>query len=217
MAQTLRNGVTMFTNGDTYKPAEDLTTAFNTANVVIKVSSQSAENTLKAALNNTTDKGTPITRTDLPGSPVSVWDGTTFMRVVASNHLEIGLTAGANTANSLWGPGSPATMTAGIDAARSVNTGAFTFPANNAITVANDGIYEVSWYMYDFSAPASGYIILTNLGGTLKHSSTGFTGVSDISLPAIPNLRLLAGETLSFNFQTTTSISCKHRIRLTKK
>lgn len=43
-------------------------------------------------------------------------------------------------------------MSAGIDAARSVNTGAFSFPANKAITVANDGIYEAPWYMYYFSA-----------------------------------------------------------------
>ena len=222
MTQTLTNGVQVFTNGDDYNLADDVADAFRTANVVIPVASQAVQDALAAAF-GPADAGKPITRKDLPGCPMFVWDGEDFRRVVAGNHLEIGLTAGVNNANELWGPGSPATLTAGIDTARSSNADAFTFPVNNVITVADDGLYEVSWYMYDFRdeagnpTSASGYIILTNLGGGIKHSSTGFTGVSDISLPSIPNLSLLAGDTLSFNFLTQTKIQCKHRIRLTKK
>lgn len=216
MAQTLRNGVTLFTNGDPYQLATDMGTSFNSANVVIKVASAAAQTTLQGQLTSA-DKGTPITRTDLPGAPMYMWDGSAFLRTVAGNHLEIGRTAPANTANSLWGPGTPAELAAGVDSSRSTNTGAFTYPSNNAISVANDGIYEVSWYMYDFSAAASGFITITNVGATVKHTSTGFTAVTDIAVPSIPSIRLLAGESLSFNFQTTTSISCKHRIRLTKK
>lgn len=215
MTQTLRNGVETFTNGDPYNLADDVAKAFNTANVVIKVGSLAAQNTLASKL-GPADVGTPITRTDLPASPQYIWDGAAFLRTVGANHLEIGLNAPTNQAGTLWGPGSPAVMQGGIDATRSSNTSAFTFPFNNAITVANDGMYSVSWLISDFSAATSGFILLTNPGGTVKHSASPFTAVLDIALPAVPNIRLLAGETLSFNFQTTTAVSCKHRIRLTK-
>jgi len=72
--QTLENGVQVFTNGDTYNLAGDIATAFSTANVIVKVSTDAARDAL------TKYDGLTVRRLDVTGRPLEVWDGSGWTR-----------------------------------------------------------------------------------------------------------------------------------------
>lgn len=81
--QTLENGVQLFTNGDAYNLADDMATAFNSANVITLVADDTARDALAKF------DGFTVRRLDLPGRPTEVWDGTVWHRapVIASTDL----------------------------------------------------------------------------------------------------------------------------------
>jgi hypothetical protein len=73
MSQTLSNGIVVPTNPDAFSSlTTDLTTMGNSANVVIPVASQAARDAL------TKKAGLTVSRTDLPGCPIQVCDGTNW-------------------------------------------------------------------------------------------------------------------------------------------
>ena len=72
--QTLENGVTVFTNGDPYNLAEDVASAFKSANVTVNVANQTARDAL------TKYNGLAVRRLDVTGRPTEVWDGSAWNR-----------------------------------------------------------------------------------------------------------------------------------------
>jgi hypothetical protein len=77
--QTLYNGVEVFTDGDTYNLSGDTAKAFQSANVIIKVSSQAQRDGLAAlAPGGVLRVPTFVYRTDL--SLQEVWDGAAWQR-----------------------------------------------------------------------------------------------------------------------------------------
>ena len=87
--QTLENGVTVFTNGDPYNLAEDVATAFKSANVTVNVASQAARDAL------TKYDGLAVRRKDVTGRPTEVWDGSAWTRSPI-------ITSAAVTPDGLW-------------------------------------------------------------------------------------------------------------------
>jgi len=72
--QTLENGVQVFTNGDPYNLAEDVASAFKSANVTVNVANQGARDSL------TKYNGLAVRRLDVTGRPTEVWDGSAWTR-----------------------------------------------------------------------------------------------------------------------------------------
>lgn len=71
--QTLDNGVEVFTNGDPYNLADDVASAFISANLVIPVADQAARDALPGPY-----AGMTVARLDLPGCPLETHDGTNW-------------------------------------------------------------------------------------------------------------------------------------------
>lgn len=76
--QTLDNGIEVPTNSDPYNLTADLANMGDSANVIIPVPS-------KTARDNLPDKyaGMTVSRTDVPGSPLEIYNGTAWNRQVA--------------------------------------------------------------------------------------------------------------------------------------
>lgn len=71
--QTLQNGIEVPTNSDTYKLTEHLANMGTKANVVIPVANKDARDALAGPY-----AGMTVSRTDLPGAPLEVHDGTAW-------------------------------------------------------------------------------------------------------------------------------------------
>lgn len=74
--QTLDNGIEVPTNGDNYNLTEHLAGMGGTSNVVRIVPSESVRDSIAEPY-----AGLPISRTDLPGAPLQVYDGTNWSNV----------------------------------------------------------------------------------------------------------------------------------------
>jgi hypothetical protein len=160
--------------------------------------------------------GLQVLRTDLPGTPIETCDGTNWYLQGAGASLELARTASANTANTLWGPGVPSELSAAVQAApASRNPSLFSFPSNNQIAVAQAGQYAVAWAITDFSAGASGFLTIRNVTTGQAIASNQYTATGD-TFAGRPSIYLPAGTILQFNFQTTTSVTCKHLIDVTR-
>lgn len=163
----------------------------------------------------TPGQGSKVNRLDLPGRPVETYDGSIWTLQGAGLHLEVARTASANLANSLWGPGSPAELAAGVDSAASRNPGQFSFPVSNQITVTQAGVYALSWAVTDFSPAATGFIVIRKVSSGQAIASNQFTASGD-AFAGRPSIYLPAGAALQFNFQTNVVVTCKHLITLTR-
>lgn len=71
--QTLPNGVEVPTNSDPYNLTDDLANAFNDVPGAIRVSSQAQRDAIPKYV------GLRVQRTDLPGHPDDIWDGTAWL------------------------------------------------------------------------------------------------------------------------------------------
>ena len=159
--------------------------------------------------------GLTVLRADVAGWPRETYASGLWYREGVGVHLELARTASANLANSLWGPGSPSELAAGVDAAASRNPSLFSYPTNNQITVAQEGIYSVAWAITDFSPAGSGFMIIRKVSSGQSIASQQFTATGDASCSR-GSIRLAAGETLQFNFQTNAVVTCKHLISISK-
>lgn len=157
---------------------------------------------------------------------LTVCDGTTWGLVESRVNVDIALTQGnASTPNQLWGPGSPAEMSAAVVAAKSKNAGKFSFPTNNQVQAADEGLYDATWTMRFFSTDGvtpratSGFLRISDEGlgaNQVHYGIDNFTAVGDVSVSAT-NVSLAALGKLNFNFQTPDSVTVKHSIRIARK
>lgn len=98
MPQTLNNGITTPINADAYNLTGDLATMGNTSNVVIPVANQAARDAL------TPYAGMTVSRLDLTGAPLQVYDGTKWQhqgRRVKNLFNNAGITNQTGTASRL--------------------------------------------------------------------------------------------------------------------
>ena len=159
--------------------------------------------------------GLTVLRADVAGWPRETYASGLWYREGVGVHLELARTASANLANSLWGPGSPSELAAGVDATASRNPSLFSYPTNNQITVTQEGIYSPAWAITDFSPAGSGFMIIRKVSSGQSIASQQFTATGDASCSR-GSIRLAAGETLQFNFQTNAVVTCKHLISISK-
>lgn len=192
------------------------------SNTVAQVWRHTAARGAPVPVRNTTERaeitagtGTAVVRLDLTGLPVETYDGSIWILATAGIHLELARTASANTANALWGPGVPSELTAAVDNNASRNPGQFTYPTNNQIAVTKAGLYSPSWAVTDFSAGATGFILIRKVSTGQVIAAKQMTATGDISVER-GSISLAAGEALQFNFQTSVAVTCKHLITLTR-
>lgn len=215
MPAKTRNGVTTPVGSDPYNLTADLKKAFESALLTVPVEDLAARNALAALFpNNTLPLNLSVARADIPGL-IETWTGTRWISNSGSIHLELARQAGANIANSLWGPGTPTELTAGVDQDASRNASQFSFPVNNQIEVAQEGLYALSWAVTDFSSGANGFITIRKDATNQVLAQKALSSTFDVTAER-PSIHLTAGERVRFNFQTTTAVSSKHLISVTK-
>lgn len=99
MSQTLQNGIKVPTNPDVFASLTgDLATMGGSANVVIPVANQTARDALTGKF-----AGMAVSRLDVPGEPVEIWNGSSWDRTpsmivqAASQHVGSGMAVNAFT------------------------------------------------------------------------------------------------------------------------
>lgn len=216
MPTKTRNGVNVPVNSDPYNLPQDMKNAFESANLMIPVVNLAERNALASKFpTNTLPVGTQVARLDLPGL-TETWAGNRWFSNTGAIHLELDFAAPINIASSLWGPGSPAEMTAGINQTASRNQSQFSFPKNNEIKVALAGLYAISWAITGFSKPSGGLILISkDASGQILASKSIGTGSFDITAER-PSVYLAANTVLQFNFRTSEAITCRHLLSITK-
>lgn len=159
--------------------------------------------------------GTTVQRLDQPGAPIETFDGTYWVLQGAGFYLELARDAGNNQANQVWGPGVASELSAAVNLSASRNPGIFSFPSANRVTVGKAGIYAPSWAITNFSSGASGYILIKrdSTGQVIAAKQMNATGDISVERSAI---YLDAGESLDFNFQTSTQVTCKHLLSIAR-
>ncbi|WP_394253627.1 hypothetical protein [Arthrobacter pityocampae] len=217
MPAKTRNGVDFPVGSDPYNLTPDMKKAFESANLTIPVTNKAARDGLASQFpGNTLPVNQRVARGDIPGL-IETWTGTRWISNAGAIHLELDFAAPINIANSPWGPGSPSQMTAGINQDASRNPSQFSFPSNNQVKFAIEGLYALSWAVTDFSRQAGGLILINKgaNGGQILASKSIGVGSSDITAER-PSAHLLAGQIVTFSFRTTEAVSCRHLLSITK-
>jgi hypothetical protein len=80
MPQTRPNGIIVPVNADAFNLTADMATEADSTNVVIPVPNQTARDAL------TPHPGMPVTRADVPGQPIEIWNGSSYDRVGPRHH-----------------------------------------------------------------------------------------------------------------------------------
>lgn len=204
--QTLQNGIPVPTNSDTYNPTKQLEDAFNAADVVIRVPSQSARDAL--------DKrdGMAVARMDL-GGKIEVWDEDLNRWSVGIQRTEFTGSVGIQQ-NVNFGSGA---LTR--DTGQTVYGTAITSPGNDLITLPGPAEYAIH-IRFRIDAPAAGQTFFS-----LRWNDTGFEIDSDdlevgraAGSISIPNLYAPANRTLKLFFFTgaPTGTTLTTRVRISR-
>lgn len=132
-------------------------------------------------------------------------------------HLELDFAAPRNLAGSLWGPGSPAQMAAGVNQTASSNAGQFSFPLNNQIRFAVAGVYSTDWAAGDFDKPTGALMtIRRGWNDQLLDSNSIGDGSYDVSAGR-SSFYVPAGGIIQYNFITGVAVTCRHLLTITKR
>ncbi|WP_104164659.1 hypothetical protein [Arthrobacter sp. SX1312] len=215
MPAKTRNRVEIPVGSDPYNLTADLKNAFESALLTVPVENAAARDALAALFpNNTLPLNLSVARADLPGL-IETWTGARWISNSGAIHLEIARTAGVNLANSLWGPGTPSELTAGVNGGASRNPSQFSFPVNNMVEVALEGIYALSWAVTDFSSGANGYITIRRDSNNQVLAQKALSNTFDVTAER-PSIYLPAGARVRFNFLTLQAVECKHLLSITK-
>lgn len=138
------------------------------------------------------------------------------------SRLEVDRSDSINAANSTWGPGTVAQLTAAVSAApASRNPAKFTFPATGQARLLDAGYYSASWAIVEpkdannIDQNFSGYLtISTGVGDNILADGRATVGRS-MTAHFTPRY-FAAGSTLFFAFQSTTALKFRHRITITQ-
>ena len=176
MPQTLANGIITPINSDAYNETADLATMGNSSNVVIPVANQAARDAL------TPYAGMTVSRLDLTGAPLQVYDGTKWQhqgRRVKTLFNNTGMTNQAGTASRLLADLGSASVP--YDRIMTANALLSVTPASIASGVST--IYIAVSLMQSAVANAQGYtpISWTSPGAYILG---GYATTGDILVPA---------------------------------
>lgn len=207
--QTLFNGVKVPTNGDPYNLLDDLAAAFETANVIIQISSETQRDGLPAlAPDGVLPVPTFIYRTDL--NRRETWNGVEWLGDV--RHAEINYPKQTGVPNNIpWGPG-----TGTIDLSRSLYSGFATMPGPDLIEVSHTGEYAISWYTVVSGTVSTPVFFAVNRGDTRiygEQKASGFEFTTNV-----PNIQMNAGERFKLIMVQTSGSdrTMSHSVRVTR-
>lgn len=212
MPQTRWNGIKSISNSDAYNLSGDLATDFDTANVIVPVSSDTQRNALTPPQGSYA--GMVVARTDIAQSPIERFDGTKWWG--DAPHEEWTFSNPANTVpnGTAWGPGLGT-----LDTANSIYSGFGSSSTNDILAFNAPGRYLVHWYLVlTGTTGAPVYMSIRDSTGAVTYTSHQWPSAfeCDISI----ELNLAAGAQVKFVFvQTggsTYNADISHRIRLSK-
>lgn len=93
MPQTRQNGIQVWINSDAYNLAADGATLADTSNVVIPVANQTTRDAL------TLHTGLAVTRNDVPGQPIEIYNGSSWDRIGPRAHASSQMVGSGMAAN----------------------------------------------------------------------------------------------------------------------
>lgn len=93
MPQTRPNGIIVPVNADAYNLTADMATEADSTNVVIPVPNQTARDAL------TLHTGLTVTRNDVPGQPIEIYNGSSWDRIGPRAHAASQMVGSGMTAN----------------------------------------------------------------------------------------------------------------------
>lgn len=205
MPQIRANKITTPLPSDAYSLTPDIATLADSANVVIRVSSQAERDAL------TKVAGLCVTRSDLNGL-IEVCDGTNWLSSVKRRHAEFTGTA-STTGGASWGFG----VLAEVAGAKFNNT--FAVPsAASKLTLAEAGCYSVTLKAGSGSAPGFFYVSIKNAADTNAFADGNNGGGIDWgATTSIPNLLIPTANTdILFGLRTANSVSVTATITVQK-
>lgn len=102
--------------------------------------------------------------------------------------------------NQLWGPGD---MDVNLDGARSLNPGFASWPVNDIISVADEGIYALTCHIQWLTSSVAGttFLAFRNEAGTETYHTMNYPAGSGGSTLSAPDLYLKAGERVAVKLQ----------------
>jgi hypothetical protein len=188
--QTLQNGIPVPTNSDDYNPTDQLATAFDAADVLIRVGNQSARDALVKR------DGMAVVRTDL-GGRIEVWSSTLNLWSLGDIHTEFTGSVGIQQ-NTNFGSGA---LTR--DTGQTVYGTSITSPGNDLITLPGPGKYAIHIrFRIDAAAVGTTFFSLRWNDTSEEIDSADVEVGRAAGTIAIPNLRVPATRTLKLFFYT---------------
>ena len=208
--QKLENGIEVPTNSDTYNLTADLAKMGRTANVIIPTHSQAERDALTKTI------GMAVTRLDITGAPIQIWDGTNW------NHQGRPLRTSFNNNSMTNAGGTTSRLIAdlGLTAkpyARVMTVSGQIGVSCGSVTSGHQGIYIAVSLMQASNVNAQGFAALawTAPGNYLQ---SGYATTGEILVPAnvapLPRAWItVVNGTITHTVSTTTltNIWCEER------
>lgn len=191
--QTLQNGIPVPTNSDTYNPTQQLAEAFDAADVLIRVPSKAARDSLVKR------DGMAVARMDL-GGLVEVWDADLNEWSIGIQHTEFTGSTGLEPAKD-WGPG-PLTR----DTTHTRYGEDVTSPDRDLIFLPGKRMYAIHIRLR-LNAGAQGQTFMSlrwNDNNQELDSDDIFAGAAAAKI-SIPNLYVPADRTLKIYFYSSST------------